>query len=103
VLLEDLPEIGNLDGEILAVLGGAVQGSEQLPRLSIVLNCLEGELLRSSMLLQNGEQVLLFESRQELKLDLELGEQPIPGLDGGVGGICELREQFVRLHRACLD
>ena len=53
------------------------------------------QALRLLVLPQNRENVLFLQPRQQLKLFLELGKQPLAGLHRGVGGVAKLRKKLV--------
>src|SRR3954467_2965917 len=103
MLLEGLPELGYLAGELLALFRSSLQLGQSFAGLFVVVQRVGHEVLRLLALLQHREEMLLLQSHLEFQLFLEFPEQALTRFDGVARGLGELGEEIICLGWAGLD
>ena len=87
-------------GKASSFLGRASSSASLRAQLPVVLRRFGDEALGLGIPPEDREEVLLLKAGMQLKLSLELGEQPLAGLHRAVRGFGKLGEQLVRPGRA---
>src|SRR5215203_1647203 len=103
MLLEGFSQLGHLAGELLALLRRALQLSQSLPGLLVVVERVGHEVLRLLALPENREEVLLFQSHLQLQLLLQFREQALACLDRVTGCLGKFGKELGRLGGTGLD